>query len=77
MVDTDPTHTRRISHGDDIGWLGDMVVGELADVNEALEAIRDASERVEWHEPRDHRLDVGADAEISSHTSPGIPRPAA
>ena len=56
---------------DDVARMGDALVAQLADVDQALEAVAHADEGTEVHELRDGPVDDVADLEVGDR---GVPR---
>ena len=52
--------------------MGDALVGQLADVDQALEAVADANERAEVDELRDRAVDDVADVEVGHGRVPRV-----
>ena len=57
---------------DDVPRVGHALVGELADVDQALEALLDADERAEVHELGDRAVDDVADLVLGDRLLPRI-----
>ncbi len=70
-VERDDLELERLALVDDVARVGDALVGQLADVDQALEAVADAHERAEVDELRDGAVDDVADLEVRDR---GVPR---
>ena len=70
-VERDDLELELLALVDDIARMGDALVGELADVDEALEAVADPHERTEVDELRDGPVDDVPDVEVGDR---GMPR---
>ena len=71
-VERDDLQLERLALVDDIARMGDALVGQLADVDQALEAVADADERAEVDELRDRAVDDVADIEIGHGRVPRV-----
>src|SRR3954452_22353100 len=70
-VERDDLQLERLALVDDIARMGDALVGQLADVDQALEPVAHAHERAEVDELRDRAIDDVADLEVRDR---GVPR---
>ena len=70
-VERDDLELERLALVDDVARMGDALVGQLADVDQALEAVADAHERAEVDELGDRAVDDVADLEVRDR---GVPR---
>ena len=70
-VERDDLELERLALVDDVTRVGDALVGQLADVDQALEAVADAHERAEVDELGDRAVDDVADLEVRDR---GVPR---
>ena len=70
-VERDDLELERLALVDDVARVGDALVGQLADVDQALEAVADADERAEVDELGDRAVDDVADLEVGHR---GVPR---
>jgi hypothetical protein len=70
-VERDDLELERLALVDDVTRMGDALVGQLADVDQALEAVADADERAEVDELGDRAVDDVADLEVRDR---GVPR---
>ena len=70
-VERDDLELQRLALVDDVAGMGDALVRELADVDEALEAVLDADEGAEVHDLRDRAVHEVADLEVADG---GLPR---
>ena len=70
-VERDDLELELLALVDDVARVGDALVGQLADVDQALEAVADAHERAEVDELRDRAVDDVADLEVRDR---GVPR---
>ena len=70
-VERDDLELELLALVDDVARMGDALVGQLADVDQALEAVADADERAEVDELRDGAVDDVADVEVRHR---GVPR---
>src|SRR3954454_17205811 len=70
-VERDDLQLERLALVDDVTRMGDSLVGQLADVDEALEVVADAHERAEVDELGDGAVDDVADLEVRDR---GVPR---
>ena len=70
-VERDDLELERLALVDDVARMGDPLVGQLADVDQALEPVADAHERAEVDELRDGAVDDVADLEVGHR---GVPR---
>ncbi len=67
----------RLALVDDIAWMGDALMRELADVDEALEAVLDADEGAEVDDLGDRAIDHVADLEVRHRRLPRVGQQAA
>ena len=70
-VERDDLELERLALVDDVARMGHALVGQLADVDQALEAVADAHEGAEVDELRDGPVDDVADVEVRDR---GVPR---
>ena len=70
-VERDDLELELLALMDDVARVGDALVGQLADVDQALEPVADADERAEVHELRDGAVDDVPDVEVGDR---GVPR---
>ena len=70
-VERDDLELERLALVDDVARVGDALVRQLADVDQALEAVTDANERTEVDELGDRPVDDVADLEVRHR---GVPR---
>src|SRR4051794_40372291 len=70
-IERDDLQLERLALVDDIARMGDALVGQLADVDQALEPVAHADERAEVDELRDRAIDDVADLEVRDG---GVPR---
>ena len=70
-VERDDLELERLALVDDVTRMGDALVGQLADVDQALEPVADADERAEVDELGDRAVDDVADLEVGHR---GVPR---
>ena len=70
-VERDDLELERLALVDDVARMGDALVRQLADVDQALEAVADADERAEVDELGDRAVDDVADLEVGHR---GVPR---
>src|SRR4029079_8623937 len=70
-VERDDLELERLTLVDDVTRVGDALMGQLADVDEALEHVPDAHERAEVDELGDRAVDDVADLEVRDR---GVPR---
>ena len=70
-VERDDLELERLALVDDVTRVGDALVGQLADVDQALEPVADAHERAEVDELGDRAVDDVADLEVRDR---GVPR---
>ena len=70
-VERDDLELERLALVDDVARMGDALVGQLADVDQALEAVADAHECAEVDELGDRAVDDVADLEVRDR---GVPR---
>ena len=70
-VERDDLELERLALVDDVARVGDALVGQLADVDQALEPVADADERAEVDELGDRAVDDVADLEVGDR---GVPR---
>ena len=56
----------------DVARVGDPLMRQLADMDEALEAVANAHERAEVHELRDRPVDDFADVEVGHRRVPRV-----
>ena len=63
-VERDDLELELLALVDDVARMGDALVGQLADVDQALEAVADANERAEVDELRDGAIDDVAHVEV-------------
>ena len=70
-VERDDLELERLALVDDVARMGDALVGQLADVDQALEPVADAHERAEVDELGDRAVDDVADLEVRHR---GVPR---
>ena len=70
-VERDDLELELLALVDDVGRMGDALVRQLADVDQALEPVADADERAEVHELRDRAVDDVAHLEVGDR---GMPR---
>src|SRR5207344_3662459 len=70
-VERDDLELERLALVDDVTRMGDALVGQLADVDQALEAVTDADEGAEVDELGDRAVDDVADLEVGHR---GVPR---
>ena len=70
-VERDDLELELLALVDDVSRVGDALMGQLADVDQALEAVADAHERAEVDELRDGAIDDVADVEVGDR---GVPR---
>src|SRR5439155_10418346 len=71
-IERDDLELQGLSFMDDITRVGDALMGQLADVDQALEAIPDPDEGAEVDELRDRAIDDVADVEVSHRRVPRI-----
>ena len=76
-VEGDDLELQRLALVDDVARMGDTLVRELADVDEALEAILDAHEGAEVDDLGDGAVDHVADLEVRDRRLPRIGQQAA
>jgi hypothetical protein len=70
-VERDDLELELLSLMDDVGRMGDALMRQLADVDQALEPVADADEGAEVHELRDGAIDDVPDVEVGDR---GVPR---
>ena len=70
-VEADDLQLEVLALVDDVARVGDALVAQLADVDQALEAVADADEGAEVDELRDRAVDDVADLEVGHR---GVPR---
>ena len=70
-VERDDLELERLALVDHVARMGDALVRQLADVDEALEAVADADERAEVDDLGDRAVDDVADLEVGHR---GVPR---
>ena len=70
-VERDDLELERLALVDDVTRMGDALVGQLADVDQALEAVADADEGAEVDDLGDRAVDDVADLEVGHR---GMPR---
>ena len=71
-VERDDLELERLALVDDVARVGDALVGQLADVDQALEPVADAHERAEVDELGDRAVDDVADLEVGHRRVPRI-----
>ena len=71
-VERDDLELELLALVDDVTRVGDALVGQLADVDEALEAVADAHEGAEVDELRDRAVDDVADLEVGDRRVPRV-----
>ena len=71
-IEADDLELENLALLDDVPWMGDALVRELADVNEALEALLDADECAEVDELGDRAFDHVADLVLGDRLLPWI-----
>ena len=71
-VERDDLELELLALVDDVGRMGDALVRELADVDEALEPVADAHERAEVDELGDRAVDDVADVEVRDRRMPRV-----
>ena len=71
-VERDDLELERLALVDDVARVGDPLVGQLADVDQALEAVADAHEGAEVDELGDRAVDDVADLEVGHRRMPRI-----
>ena len=71
-VERDDLELERLALVDDVARVGDALVGQLADVDQPLEAVADADERAEVDELGDRAVDDVADLEVGHGRVPRI-----
>ena len=71
-VERDDLELERLALVDDVARMGDALVGQLADVDQALEAVADADEGAEVDELRDRAVDDVADLEVGDRRVPRV-----
>ena len=71
-VERDDLELQRLPLVDHVAGMGDALVRELADVDEALEAVPDADECPEVHELRDRSVDHVANVEVGHGRVPRV-----
>ena len=71
-VERDDLELELLALVDDVARMGDALVGQLADVDEPLEAIPDADEGPEVDELRHGAVDDVTDLEVGNRRMPGI-----
>ena len=71
-VERDDLELERLALAHDVARVGDPLVAELADVDEALEPVADADEGAEVDELRDGPVDDVADPEVGHRRVPGV-----
>ena len=64
-VEADDLELERLALVDDIARMGDALVAQFADMDQALKPIANAHERTEVHELRDGAIDDVTNVEIS------------
>ena len=70
-VQADDLELERLALVDDVARMGDALMGQLADVDQALEAVAHAHEGAEVDELGDRAVDDVADLEVGHR---GVPR---
>ena len=70
-VEADDLQLEDLALLDHVPRVGDALVGELADVNQALQALLDADEGAEVHELRHGPVDQVADVVLGDRLLPG------
>ena len=71
-VERDDLELERLALVDDVARVGDALVGQLADVDQALEPVADAHECAEVDELRDRAVDDVADLEVGHRRVPRV-----
>ena len=71
-VERDDLELERLALVDDVTRMGDALVGQLADVDEALEPVADAHEGAEVDELGDRAVDDVADLEVGHRRVPRV-----
>ena len=71
-VERDDLQLERLALVDDVARVGDALVGQLADVDQALEPVADADEGAEVDELRDRAVDDVADLEVGHRRVPRV-----
>jgi hypothetical protein len=71
-VERDDLQLERLALVDDVARMGDALMGQLADVDQALEPVADADERAEVDELRDRAVDDVADLEVGHGRMPRV-----
>ena len=71
-VEADDLELEDLALVDHVARMGDALVAQLADVDQALEALADADEGAEVHELRDRAVDDVADLEVRDRRLPRI-----
>ena len=71
-VERDDLELERLALVDDVARVGDALVGQLADVDQALETVADANERPEVDQLGDGPVDDVADLEVGHRRVPRV-----
>ena len=71
-VERDDLQLQRLAFMYDVARVGDPLMRQLADMDEALEAVANTHERAEVHELRDRPVDDFADVEIGHRRVPRV-----
>ena len=71
-VERDDPELERLALVDHVARMGDALVRQLADVDQALEAVPDAHERAEVDDLRDRAVDDVADLEVGHGRMPRV-----
>ena len=71
-VERDDLELELLALVDDVARVGDALVGQLADVDQALEPVADADEGAEVDELRDRAVDDVADLEVGHRRVPRV-----
>src|SRR6476659_2426601 len=71
-VERDDLQLQLLALVDDVARMGHALVGQLADVDQALEPVANADERTEVDELRDRAVDDVADVEVGHRRVPRI-----
>ena len=71
-VERDDLQLERLALVNDVAGVGDALMGQLADMDQALEPVADADEGAEVDELRDRAVDDVADLEVGHRRVPRV-----